>query len=60
MPAPALSKAARNQESHWARFPRFLDELDKALKHSEADALLDRIVALERRVDDLSADRPQQ
>ena len=60
MPASALSEAARNQESYWARFLRFLDELDEALSRSEADALLSRIVALERRVDDLSADRPQQ
>lgn len=60
MPASARSEAARNKESYWAQFLRFLGEIDEALNRSEADALLDRIVALERRVDDLSADRPQQ
>lgn len=60
MPASALSEAARNKKSYWARFLRFLGELDEALNRSEADALLDRIVALERRIDNLSADRSQQ
>lgn len=57
MPVSPLSVVGRNKERYWTRFLRFLHELDEALSRSEADDLLDRTVALERRVDDLSMDR---
>lgn len=57
MPVSPLSEIGRNSECPWTRFLRFLHELDDALNRTEADDVLDRIVALERRVDRLSADR---
>lgn len=58
MSVSSIPEAGRSRERYWTRFLRFLHELDEALGRSEADDLLDRIVALERRVDDLSTDRP--
>jgi hypothetical protein len=57
MSVSSIPEVGRNREHYWTRFLRFLRELDEASGRSEADDLLDRIVALERRVDDLSADR---
>lgn len=57
MSVSSIPEAGRNKERYWTRFLMFLHELDEAMGRSEADDLLDRIVALERRVDDLSTDR---
>lgn len=46
---------ARSKEPFWTRVMTFLRSLDEAFSRTEADDLIDRIAALERRVDALES-----